>query len=570
MRRIFAAAVVMMLIFALAVGVSAESGATRMNYYATVASDGSCEVTVTTTLRLEEKTDTLSFPVPEDATDVALNGDRVRTQKVGQARHIDISSLVKGLLGEFTFTVSYELPDVITEDENKQMELTLPMLSGFSHSVELMEFSVTLPGNVQGKPAFESGYHASSIEQSLDFGVNGAVITGKSLKSMKDLETLTMTLSVDDKMFPNAPVEITDALFDDIAMGVCAALALIYWLVFLRSAPVRRQTGPLPPDGFSAGELGSVVTLQGADLHLMVFTWAQLGYVLIQIDRNSRVLIHKRMEMGNERSGFEQRLFKNLFGRAQTVDTTSYRYAMLYKKARHLSPEARHLISKSSGNPLIFRALGAGIALFGGIAIGIAIGAGAIAQWFVVVLLAVASLISGWYIQPWSEGLFLQNKRPLWVGLILSVIWILLGILAGQALVGILMVASQLLVGLMASFGGRRTPQGRQLQAQTLGLRHYLKKLSAEQLEHICQQEPEYFHNMAPVALALGVDRAFAKRFGQDKIEPCPYLTTGMDGHRTATEWSELYRRALDAMGDRCRRMPLEKLIRIIESIRQP
>lgn len=570
MRRFFVAAFALMLIFALALGVSAESGATRMNYYATVASDGSCEVTVTTTLRLEEKTDTLSFPVPLDAADVALNGDRVRTQKVGQARLIDLSSLVKGLVGEFTFTVNYELADLIQEDENKQMVLTLPMLSGFSHSVELMEFSVTLPGNIQGKPAFSSGYHASSIEQSLDSEVDGAVISGKSLKSMKDQETLTMTLSVDEKMFPHAPVEISNAVFDDVAMGICAALALIYWLLFLRAAPVRRQTGPLPPDGFSAGEIGSLVTLQGADLHLMIFSWAQLGYVLIQLDRNSRVLVHKRMEMGNERSPFEQRLFKNLFARSYTVDTTSYRYAVLCKKARHLSPEGRNLISKKSGNPLLFRGLGAGVALFGGIAIGIAMGAGAIAQWFWVVVLAAASLVSGWYIQQWAEGLLLQNKRPLWLGLALSVVWILMGIFAGQVWVGILMTASQLMVGLMASFGGRRTPQGRQLQAQTLGFRHYLKTIPAEQLDHIVEQEPDHFHNMAPVALALGVDRAFAKRFGSEKIDPCPYLTTGMDGHRTAGEWSELYRKALDAMSDRSRRLPLEKLIRIIESIRQP
>lgn len=570
MRRFVGIVLAVVLIFALALCASAESGATRMSYYATVASDGSCEVTVTTTLRLEEKTDSLSFPVPLEASEVSMNGDRVRTQKVGQARVIDLSSLVKDLVGEFTFTVNYELGDVIQEDENKKMVLVLPMLSGFSYSVELLEFSVTLPGNIAGKPAFSSGYHQTSIEQSLQSKVDGAVITGSSLKSLKDQETLTMSLSVDEKMFPNAPVEISNAVFDDVAMAICAVLALIYWLLFLRAAPVRRQTGPLPPDGFSAGEMGSVVTLQGTDLNLLVFSWAQLGYVLIQLDRNSRVLVHKRMEMGNERSRTEQRLFKALFGRSHTVDTTSYRYAMLCKKARHLSSEAQSLVSRQSGNPMLFRGLGAGIALFGGIAVGIGIGAGAIAQWFWVVVFAAAALVSGWHIQRWAEGLLLRNKRPVWIGLALSVLWIVFSIIAGQALAGCLMVAAQLMVGLMASFGGRRNPQGKQIQAQALGLRHYLKTVPPEQLRRICKNEPEYFHNMAPYALALGVDRAFAKRFGSDKIDPCPYLTTGMDGHRTAGEWSELFRRALDAMEDRSRRLPLEKLIRIIESIRKP
>lgn len=570
MRRFTVLLLALFMIFALAVSVSAESGATRMNYYATVASDGSCEVTVTTTLHLEQKVDGMSFPVPKDATDVTMNGDRVRTQKVGDARLIDLSGLTKDLVGDFTIVVNYELADVIDHDDTGAVTLNLPMLSGFAYSVELMEFSITLPGNIKGKPSFSSGYHQTSIEQELDFKVDGAVITGTTLKSMKDQETLSMSLAVDEKMFPNAPVEISNALFDDIAMGVCAFLALLYWLLFLRAAPVRRQTGPMAPAGYSAGEAGSLAALRGLDLHLLVFSWAQLGYVLIQLDRNSRVLIHKRMEMGNERSNYEQRLFKTMFGRSQTVDTTSYRYAALCKKAFRLSPDAQALLSKKSGNPLLFRGLSAGIALFGGIAIGIAIGAGAIAQWFWVVVLAAAGVVSGWYVQLWAEGLWLQNKRPLWVAVALSVIWILLGILAGQVWVGILMVLAQLMAGLMASFGGRRTPQGKLAQAQILGLRHYLRTVQPDQLRQICKQEPDYFHNMAPYALALGVDRAFAKRFGNEKIDPCPYLTTGMDGHRTASEWSELFRRALDAMGDRQRRMPLEKLIRIIESIRQP
>lgn len=569
MRRIIILAMLLIMVAALALGVHAESGATKMNYYATIASDGSCEVTVTTTLRLEQRVDELTFPVPENAQDVTLNGDRVRTQKVGQVRVIDMRNFVKELVGEFTFTVNYELDNVIIRDGNK-MTLELPMMSGFGYRVDQLEFSITMPGNVTGKPTFSSGYHQTSIEQSLTSKVDGAVISGSSVRSMKDQETLTMTMAVNDKLFPHAPVQISDAAFDDIAMAICAGLALIYWIVFLRAFPMRRKTSPLPPDGYSAGEIGSVITLRGADLHLLVFSWAQLGYVLIQLDRNSRVILHKRMEMGNERSLSEQKLFNALFKNGYTVDTTSYRYAMLYRKANKLSKDAQALVVPGSGNPMIFRALGAGVALFGGIAVGIALGAGAMAQWFWVVVLAAAGLASGWQIQKWSEGLILQNKRPVWIGLALSVLWIVLSIIAGQVWVGVLMILAQLLVGLMTTFGGRRTPMGKQMQAQGMGLRHYLRTVSSEELRRISKNEPEYFHNMAPYALALGVDKAFAKHFGKEKIDPCPYLTTGMDGHRTASEWSEMFRRALDAMNDRNRRLPLEKLIRIIESIRKP
>lgn len=570
MRKSLIAILIMAIILMICTGAGAESGVTSMKYTAVVSSDGGCEVTMLTTLNLESRVDGLTFPIPADARDVSVNGDRVRTQKSGNIRVIDLSSTVRDLVGQFTFRVDYELEDVIVEDNPKQYVLELPMLLPFDYSIETLELSVTLPGNVPGKPSFTSGYHQTSIEQNLEYTIDGAVITAKSLKSLKDQESLTMTLSVDAAMFPDAPVEITDAAFDDIMMIICGVLALLYWILFLRCGPLRRKDATRPPEGFGAGEAGTLLTLRGTDLNLQVFSWAKLGYILIQLDRNSRVLLHKRMEMGNERSVFEQKLFKKLFSKSRSVDTTTYRYAALCKKARRISPEARSLISKKSGNPMLFKYLTVGVALFAGIAIGIAVGAGAIAQWFWVVVFGAGGLVSGWYIQKWGEGLLLQDKSPLWLGVMLAAVWILIGLLAGEVATGLILSLSQLLAGLMTSFGGRRTHQGKLIQGQVVGLRRYLKTMSPQQRQQICQLEPDYFHNMAPYALALGVDRSFAKRFGKEKIDPCPYLTTGMDGHRTAGEWSELFRRALEAMSARERRLPMEKLIRIIESIRKP
>lgn len=570
MKRLLIAVLITIILLTVPMTASAESEVTSMKYTAIVSSDGSCQVTVLITLQLDSRVDELEFPIPADAGDVSVNGDRVRTGSSGQVRTIDLSSVVQGLQGVFTFRVDYELEDVIDENEDGQLMLTLPVLSGFTYGVKGLEMEVSLPGNVPGKPAFSSGYHQSSIEQDLEYTVDGAMVSCRALKGLKDQETLTMSLHVDPKMFPDAPLELTDAAFDDIMMIICAVLALLYWIIFMRCMPIRRKVGPIPPEGFGAGEMGSVLLQKPADLHLMVFSWARLGYILIQLDRNSRVLLHKRMEMGNERSHFEQKLFKALFGSGRTVDTTSYRYAALYKKIQQVSPEARSLLNPKSGNPMLFKYAGVGIALFAGISIGISIGAGALAQWFWVIVMATGGLFSGWYIQKWADGLLLQNRRSLWLGLLLSVLWILLGVLAGQVAIGVILSLSQLIIGMMAAFGGRHTKQGRQLQGQVAGLRRYLKTISKEQRKRITEQDPEYFHNMLPYALALGVDRSFAKRFGKEKIDPCPYLTTGMDGHRSAEEWGELYRRALDSMGLRVRRMPLEKLIRIIESIKKP
>jgi hypothetical protein len=51
------------------------------------------------------------------------------------------------------------------------------------------------------------------------------------------------------------------------------------------------------------------------------------------------------------------------------------------------------------------------------------------------------------------------------------------------------------------------------------------------------------------------------------RLDRCPYLTTGMDGHMTALQWAGLMRRAVDGMNSRANRLGFEKTVRLIRSI---
>ena len=150
--------------------------------------------------------------------------------------------------------------------------------------------------------------------------------------------------------------------------------------------------------------------------------------------------------------------------------------------------------------------------------------------------------------------------------MILSAVWLLIGLLAGEIGIALALTLSQLLCGLMASFGGIRTPQGRLVQGQVVGLRRYLKTIPADQRKQICQHEPEFFHNMAPFALALGVDKAFAKRFGKQPMEDCPYITTGIGGTLRANQWMAVMRQVLKGMNSHPEQSRLERIVQTIQS----
>lgn len=569
MRRFFAVLLGLVLLLALSVTVFGAEYASQVNVFAVVNQDESCQITVTAALHIENNDGNLRFPVPAEATAVSLNGSRVWTSKTDQVQYIDISGAVHNMVGDFTVTISYSLPDVIHTSEAGMPQLQLPMLSGFAHPVDKLDFSVTLPGEITAKPAFSSGYHQANIEKDLISTVSGATVSGRSTTELKDHETLTMTLAVEETLFPNAPLVFYESDVDDIAMIICGAVALLYWLLFLRCRPARRRLSTTAPEGVSAGQLGAVMTLGKADLSLMVFSWAQLGYIAIQADRKDRVLLHKRMDMGNERTAFEQRCFRNLFGKRSKVDTSGLHYATQCKAVSKLSPNLQPLVHPRSGNPKLFRAVAALIALFGGISFGIAVTQGAALQGFWVFINAAAGLMLGWFMQETVRELLLRKGRWTALGLTASVMWLALGLIAGQLGIAVAVLLSQWVAGLMAFFGGRRTEAGRQDQSQIMGLRRYLKTVPKDELRRIHAVDPEYFHSLAPFALALGVDRSFARRFGNDRLPDSPYIQAKTGSVHTAAEWNEIMRKVLSSMDRRTKMLPLERILELIALIKK-
>ena len=569
MRRIIVFIIAATLLLATAVGASAASTVSTAGCYATVSSDGSCQLTLTATLHLESAQDGLSVLLPLDARDVTLNGDRVGTTKHSGLRKVDLSKVAGKVAGDFTVTLQYTLPDVVAADEDGILQMNLPLLSGFDYPISAMEFTVTLPGEITTQPGFSSGYHQADIEKDLTYTVSGATVSGSFQKALKDHETLTMTMPVSQEMFPQPAIVVQST---DVGVGgmiICAVLALLYWLIFLRGLPVLRQYTTQPPEGLTAGQIGCVLNGAGVDLTLMVLTWAQLGYIYIRTYRDGRVVLEKRMEMGNERSEFELRYFRKLFGRRDKVDTSGTGYAELCRLASKKPAGVREMLRRSSGNPKIFRALASGIGLFGGVCVGLALGSGAVLQGFVVFLMAAFGALSGWLILSWSTGLQLRSLRSMWIALILCVLWLSLAALAETFHLGLWMVIGLLIAGLLLSGGGRRTEFGRYTKAQVLGLRWYFRNASKAELQRLCAQDPDYYFSLAPYALALGVGKSFAKGFGSIRLLDCPYMSSQSATHLTATQWCQRMEEVAEHMDARSRRLPLEKLMQLIGSFRK-
>lgn len=347
----------------------------------------------------------------------------------------------------------------------------------------------------------------------------------------------------------------------DLWMLVTAGLALLYWLIAMGIHPPRRLRRTTAPDSITAGEVGCVISGQPVDLTMMVLSWAQMGYLLIQLEEGGRVLLHKRMAMGSERDDFEISLFRKLFGKRELVSGTGHRYARLCRIAAQ-APSSTDPFLPHSGDPRIFRVLAAAVGAISGISLATALSEEGSQRILLSILLAAAGFLASLLIQNMGKAFRSRRQDLLLPGISAAVFWLAISASVGEWNVALLLIPAQFLAGLGALYGGRRSETGRVLAGELLGLRKYLKNMSAAEAHRNLGIDPHYYYELAPYAMALGVDRAFARNMGDTPLPQCPYLTTGMDGHMTAKEWNKLLRTTVRSLDSSQQRLALEKLLK--------
>lgn len=570
MRRIFLALAALALSISLFVlPASAESAASRVESQCTVSATGDCFVTTTVTLRMEAINNGLTFPLPASATGITVNSQSASVIRTASATQVDISRLTGGMTGEFSILFNYTIPDAVkpvkinegTKTEKWVLQLEIPLLSGFELPVESLNFIINMPSSeMSDSPVFTSIYRQSSVASDMTVRTDGSQIIGSSKVTMNDHDGLTMTMYVPEDMFPTISTYVREGNPELIPMLICFGVALLYWLIFLSALPLLRRRSTTPPPGLTAGELGCRLTLSGGDLTMMVFSWAQLGYLVIGLE-DDRVLLQKRMDMGNERSAFENKVFNLLFGSRRVVDATGNQYARLCTKVAATVPSERSLNQKRSGNMKLFRALCCGGQIFAGINVAMNLTDARVLQILLGVILAFFGIVSAWLIQGMAYRTHLRGKVPVYIGFVCLLIWALLGFLSGMLWIPFGGALGQFLLGYLAAYGGRRSELGRNDAAQILGLRSFLKRMPRDEIVRYLETDPEYFFTLAPYALALGVIKPYAAAFSRRKIGACPYILLPGKQKQEAEDWGQLLADTADRMDSRARHQMIEKWI---------
>lgn len=537
-------------LLALCTGVcAAEPVISNMKTDCALTENGECQVTQTLTLELDSTQTQLRLPLVSGAKKASVVGYDAQKQTDGECPVLLLSSEA-GFSGTRSFTILYTISGLASETDGVQT-LTLPMLSAkWDYPITEYLFTVTLPKPFESYPSFSSGYYGDVITDYIDLDVSQTLISGRIASGLKDHESLQMTLTLEKSYFSGAYASLSFSWVGMAVILLLLALAFVYWGAALRSTRLHVTTRMLPPDAALPCDMPFLLSGGPIQFNMLVCHWASLGYLTIFCGKNGRVVLRRRVDMGNERRPAEVRLFAMLFSQSDVCEGAS----LLYKRTAEKADEVlrrywtKKLYSSSSGNPLIMRLLGV---LAGALATAEAVSpllpTGFVRWLLLVVVFALGGVLSAVIMH--APAAYYQGKMPMVVLAALSALALLTLARFGSGVLAVLLViACVLLIGVLSMHGGRRSAFGNELVAQALSYRRFLRRVTQKQLLARLAQDSQYFYKILPYAEAMGLGGALARTLAETELEPCDWYQEQKALPGTAAGFYARLREALELL----------------------
>ncbi len=513
-----------------------ETSFSSVELHWTLDHKGRAAAEETYVLSLKEPHSTLQFPLPEDASRVEVPGYSSKLRTVDGVPTVVLTSK-EGFTGELTVRLSFTLKETVSAVETG-LELQLPLLRSVEYPIDRLSATVTLPEEASLQPVFSSGYAGALVDDTMEIAAEGALISASMLTPLRDHETLALSVVLPKDYFSGSFGDSPLFLILGILAFLAAAGALFYWWRLLKNRSLRVQARTLPPDGVNPGDVPYLLSGGHADFSLLVSHWATLGYLSFYVNREGHVVLRRRMSMGNERRLFERKLFDLLFDREGYCDGASRRYRQVAEKAMTVIPRYwnKRLYVRESGSPFVARALSC---LSCGLVTMIAMDpvAPQVLHGLFLLMALVAGFALSWMMQSAVGSYYLSNYPMLAAGAGSGLLLVLLGILGRSFLLMLPVAAVSFFVGWQTCHGGKRTPYGDEVIAQTMGFRRFLLHASDRHLSQTLYRDPQYFYKMLPFADAMGQGKRLASLLSDRELEPCQWYETAEKAPVTAGEF---------------------------------
>ncbi len=520
---------------------------TELNTKIIVDDTGVRYVTAVAVIEFSEATTSFLFPLGKDAQDILVSGGEYELCTIDGVKCVRFTNSA-GFMGRLNFMCTYTLPCTMTESgSTQQIRLRVPE-RGWEYAIDRYSLTVDFPVDISQFPQWKSSYYGDEIDNYLHIQIKDGTVQAVSNTAFRDHETVTMELEFPEDSFTLRHLAAQTLSIDRTVFYLLVLLCVAYWFFRLRGKFFFRSNKNKGAFPASAGEIPCQISNALPDMAGLIAHWGNLGYILLRRTHRGVFRLEKQMDMGNECSIAERRLFREIFHTLSLVDLSGVRFRSAFAAE---APMLRaywklRMFSKGMGKPRVLRIL----ALLAGMAVTVMICDLLLpanpSRWIWLSLLTALSLPLYWFVQKAVRSRYSFGH---WIFLGLGVASAtLLFILASRAeLVGYMFLAIllQCFCAFVTRFGGKLNPYGEEAVEELMGFGKFLAHVDPDSARSLLRRDPQYFYRTLPYAEILGMEKRFVKRFAPATTEVCPWIIDERKSDPTAQDFYELYRELL-------------------------
>lgn len=508
---------------------------------------------------------------PAKISEIKVSNHKFSTGKAGSDLQIKIGDANRFAEPSERYVISYVY--TIGEDGLRDMDELYWNLIGtdWDCPIENVTFSIRMPADFDSsKLNFTYGQKGSTKNDGVVWSVEGSTIMGSLQAALAPHEALTIALPLPQGYYADAQPVRTSVMarFGWMFSLATAVAGFVLWGAFGR----KRQSFPTvefyPPQGVTSADAGYLIDgrVDPFDITSLIIYWADKGYLTIseQITRKAfgtqkSFLLTRVCNPSENAREYEHEMFTALFnlGDGMQVHTNQlsnrfYTIADVTKKQIIASfgnqPETRIFAASNKFCSGVLRLLGMLAMLpctyvvmkeISGSTGGKLLAISALMALFVsVVLFVLVYMLINWKGLPKKQRLQQLIMTLAFCGVLVGTLCYA-AISIGMLLTCVLSNIFVLVIGVLSCFCNRRTELGVWYEERLTGFKEFLKATELDRIKLLVQQNPQYFYNVLPYAMVLGVTDKWVKNF--DTIMTTPpdwYRSSSMHGGFSAAQFA--------------------------------
>ncbi len=427
--------------------------------------------------------------------------------------------------------------------------------NGWNTNINEVRFEIHMPHPFDStNVSMTYGLTFSQEKDQVQFSVDGQHIAGFMTRRLGPYEGLTIAIPLPEGYFSAMPIPKDYAgMLRTFGPPLYLSLLLLgfaLWQKWGRNQPFIPTVEFYAPSGLTSADLGYIFDNQvdNEDLLSLIIYWASQGYLRIEekalqgfFASKPGFVFHRLADLPDSAKPYEKKMFQDLFriyGNGDSVSDDQLKNHF-YKTMESTRKLLLYGFTHRNENRIFGRwvpFVKAGLILLA-ILISFASHFALTYAFFPEPLLDVLGITM--VIYPTSllvsfGAFFLLGKVQRGSGWSMKIAFFMVGLLQAALLVGFAIIGSMenvLLSGFLGYLASlvliyltfradQRTALGHKYMEQLMGFRQFLLEAEQDRIEMLSEQNPEYFYNILPYAMVLGVSERWAKKFEHFALTP--------------------------------------------------